>query len=104
MPAAATQLMTMQFVNIQAMLLQARLGSLQTDVSGGSGETETVKTGETDESGDRADTADRLKAQSGFLLRVHRNNSGGHAYGNANVKAPALLLDQTKTMPVTGCD
>ena len=30
------------------------------------------------------------------------SNSGGHAYGNANVKAPALLLDQTKTMPVDG--
>ena len=30
------------------------------------------------------------------------NNGGGHAYGNGNVTAPALLLDNTRKMPVDG--
>ena len=30
------------------------------------------------------------------------NNGGGHAYGNSGSAAPALLLDQDRTMPVDG--
>lgn len=30
------------------------------------------------------------------------NNGGGHAYGNAGTTAPALLLDNTRNMPVDG--
>ena len=30
------------------------------------------------------------------------NNGGGHSYGNANATAPALLLDNDRTMPVDG--
>lgn len=30
------------------------------------------------------------------------NNGGGHAYGNASASAPALLLDNTRKMPVDG--
>ena len=75
----------------------------KTDVSGGSGETEeTGETGETDESGETDPTPPTGEGTKWISVEGGSNNSGGHAYGNANVKAPALLLDQTKTMPVDG--
>jgi len=75
----------------------------KTDVSGGSGETEeTGETGETDESGGTEPTPPTGEGTKWISVEGGSNNSGGHAYGNANVKAPALLLDQTKTMPVDG--
>lgn len=37
-----------------------------------------------------------------FVLTGGSNNGGGHAYGNANTKAPVLLLDNDKKMEASG--
>ena len=75
----------------------------KTDVSGGSGETEeTGETGETDESGETEPIPPTGEGTKWISVEGGSKNGGGHQYGNANAAAPALLLDQTKTMPVDG--
>ena len=59
-----------------------------------------VEVGDDGEGGDTPSTDE--KGRKWITVQGGSNNSGGHSYGDASVKAPALLLDNDKTMPVDG--
>ena len=59
-----------------------------------------VEVGDDGEGGDTPDPDQ--KGRKWITVQGGSNNGGGHAYGNANTAAPALLLDQDRTMPVDG--
>lgn len=58
------------------------------------------------EVGDDGEGGDVQDPESGgrkwITVQGGSNNGGGHNYGNASVTAPALLLDNDRTMPVDG--
>lgn len=58
------------------------------------------------EVGDDGEGGDVQDPQSGgrkwITVQGGSHNGGGHSYGNASASAPALLLDQDRTMPVDG--
>ena len=51
--------------------------------------------------GEEAETPSE-QGQKWFVLTGGANNAGGHAYGNANAKAPVLLLDNDRKMEASG--
>lgn len=59
-----------------------------------------VEVGDDGEGGDTP--APEQQGRKWITVQGGSNNSGGHSYGDASAKAPALLLDQDRTMPVDG--
>ena len=59
-----------------------------------------VEVGDDGEGGENPDPDQ--KGRKWITVQGGSNNGGGHNYGNASVSAPALLLDQDRTMPVDG--
>lgn len=59
-----------------------------------------VEVGDDGEGGDTPDPDQQ--GRKWITVQGGSNNGGGHAYGNASTAAPALLLDQDRTMPVDG--
>ena len=57
---------------------------------------------EVGDDGEGGDTPSDEKGRKWITVQGGSNNGGGHNYGNASVSAPALLLDNDRTMPVDG--